>query len=332
VIKERFVRSLNTFVAATVTTSAAACAAACLLLAPRAANGAPAAPAGPKPFSFAVVANSFRNGADGVALTRAIEETDDDNLAFVVVNGIKSPDEPCSDELYGQRREMLNGAKNGLVLSLAGSDWIRCRHANGRSAAIDRLNRLREMFYTGEMSLGGSRIPLQRQSLTPKFRAYGENARWEFERIMFATINLPAENNHFLPDAGRNSEFEDRLIANNDWLQRLFQQAGRKKFAGIVLFCDGDPLAVAPRAGPRRDGFTEIRQKLLELTSRFPGKVLVIHSGAQAQSTSPPAIAWRKNLGTYPVHSGWSGFTVDPAASMPFSVRGVAPAAGNQRP
>jgi len=95
---------------------------------------------------------------------------------------------------------------------------------------------LRDLFFSDEFSFGASKLPVIRQSVAVKFRSYGENARWEFGNILFATINLPADNNHYLPDAGRNSEFEDRAIANRDWLQRVFTFAARKKWKGLYCF------------------------------------------------------------------------------------------------
>jgi len=131
--------------------------------------------------------------------------------------------------LYSDRKTLLDEAKNGLIVSLTASDWTECKNAHGRSAAAERLNRLRDLFFVDEFSLGASKIPLVRQSTMPKFRSYVENARWEVDNVLFATINLPAANNHYRTDAGRNSEFEDRLIANRDWLHRIFMFAAHRK-------------------------------------------------------------------------------------------------------
>lgn len=264
-------------------------------------------------FQFGVIGHSFAGSPDETVLRNALNQSDADNLAFVVVNGIKSAGEPCSDALYSLRRDLLKEAENGVIVSLAASDWVSCRNKNG-SIAIERLNRVRELFFPDEFSFGASKLPLFRQSVTPKFRSYTENARWEFGNILFATINLPAANNHFLQDGGRNSEFEDRLIANKDWLQRLFTFATQKKLAGIVLFTDGNPLA-QPSQRPfllrgQRDGFAETRQRISTLAAEFRGKVLLVH-GESLKSEPNGGILWRRNLGSIGVASGWSKFTVD---------------------
>lgn len=256
---------------------------------------------------------------DDSEMRKAIGETDDDNLAFVVANGIKSASEPCSDALYLERKLLLDAAKNGLIVSLAGNDWTDCRTSANRSSSIERLNRLRELMFAEDLSFGGSKLPLSRQSNGAKFRSYSENARWEFGPVLFATVNLPADNNHFLLAAGRNNEFEDRSIANREWLQRLVTIATRRKLAAVVLFCDGDPLTL-PVPALRHDGYSAVRAQLIELAAHFPGRILVIHNRSAPPPGSAAGIAWTGNLGTLAVASGWLRLSVAPATPALFTV------------
>ncbi|EGF32744.1 putative transmembrane protein [Oxalobacteraceae bacterium IMCC9480] len=272
-------------------------------------------------FRIAVLATIGDN-----ALERAIADTDDDNLAFVVVNGIKAADAACSDAVYLERKILLDSAKNGVILSLAGSDWTACRNTAGQSIAMERLTRLRDLFFTGEFSFGASRIPLLRQSGTPKFRSYAENAHWEVGAIQFATINLPADNNHFLAAAGRNSEFEDRQIANHAWLQRLIANATHRKLAALVLFCDGN-LMLPKKNPPPRDGFAQLRGQLTQLAAGYPGKVLLVHEGAGATGD----IRWRDNIGTLAVGSGGIRLTITPEGPALFVVSDSADRSGNKK-
>jgi hypothetical protein len=269
-------------------------------------------------FSFGVIAHPFKANSDESPLRAAIKSSDTDNLVFVVANGIKSNTEPCSDDLYTKRKALLDSAQNGLILSLAESDWSECKKSSGRTAAIERLNRIRELFFSDEFSFGASKIPVLRQSASPRFRSYGENARWEVNNILFATINLPANNNNYLAAAGRNSEFEDRMIANREWLQRLVTYATLKKLHGIVLFCDGNPISIPTPQNNKRDGFLEIRRQLIASAAKFSGKVLIIHN----QPSTPPssAITWHGNLGEYGATSGWIKVTVVPSSPTLFSI------------
>ncbi len=80
------------------------------------------------------------------------------------------------------------------------------------------MSNIRNLCFADEFSFNASKIPLIRQSTSPKFRSYAKNARWEIGNVVFTAINLPATNNHYLAEDGRNSEFEDRQIANCEWL------------------------------------------------------------------------------------------------------------------
>jgi hypothetical protein len=276
-------------------------------------------------FSFGVIAHAYTASSDESALRSTMTATDTENLAFVVANGVKSNTEPCTDQLYNRRKTLLEESGHGLILSLAASDWVDCRRTDGRSAAIERLNRIRDLFFAGEFSFGSTRIPLVRQSLTPKFRNYGENAQWMIGDVMFATINLPAKNNHFLSAAGRNSEYEDRQVANRTWLQQLFNAATRKNLKAIVIFCDGNPFAKPEPPSlfglsASRDGFSDIRRQITTLGSNFRGKVLVIHGQQDPDMSLARNIDWRENLGILGVGSGWTKLTLDPSLPAMFAV------------
>lgn len=282
-----------------------------LILCAMLAYGLPASATAGK-FGFAVISPPLADVGSESALRAAIEATDTKNLAFVVANGIKSAAEPCTDETYSRRRTLLDSAKNGLIVSLAASDWAYCRDENGKSAAIGRMTRMREMFFPDQFSFGATRIPLVQQSASARFRTYVENARWEIGDVIFATIDLPANNNHYLVEAGRNSEFEDRLVANRNWLHQIFTYAKYRKLRGVVLFADGNPLSSPGGIRGKRDGFAEIRRQLIASAARFPGVVLIVH-GSDPQSHSKAAeIRWHGRLGELATVPGWIRIGVDP--------------------
>jgi hypothetical protein len=275
-----------------------------------------------EPFSFAVIANAFRYGPDERALRQTLNVPRADPLAFIVANGIKSDSEPCSDALYMQRKVLYDNIGHALILTLAAEDWAECRRSNGESAAIERLQRVREIFFTEPERVADGAVAVVRQSTTEKFRSYSENMRWQLGPVWFATLNLPANNNHYLNAAGRNNEFEDRLVANLDWLQRLFTLAKASEARGIVLFTEANPLArpsPASSAQQARDGFLEIRRQLLELSGDFKGKVLIVHNGKPSRWARLHKLSWRGNLGEIGMLTGWARISVHPNHPLLFS-------------
>ncbi len=261
----------------------------------------------PKPGAhrFGVIGHSFTNGGGEPQLEQALAGTEQSGLAFVVATGIKGATEPCSDTLYEQRRDLFDKARRPIIVVPAASDWSDCKSAGGTSIAIERLNRLRELFYPEPVSLGQRPLPLSRLSTSGQFRSYAENAHWVAGKVLYATVNIPANNNHFRPEAGRNSEFEDRAVANRFWLSRLFGLARRKKMDAVVLFSEGDLkaldektglMALLNRSNNKQDGFAPVRRQINSLSKKFNGKVLLIDTAPRQPGTAA-AIEWRANLG-----------------------------------
>ena len=253
---------------------------------------------------FAVIGYGVTDDGE-VRLKETLADSSEKSLAFVVLNGIKGDKESCGDRLYQGRRDQIERATRPVIVSLAGSDWLGCRNSANRTNAIERLNRLRELIYGEPESLGSTKIALTRLSSSPRFRSYAENAHWKVGKVLYATINLPAANNHYLPAAGRNSEYEDRAVANRFWLNRLFAIARSDKSEAVVLFSEGavQPLVLDQPAGLRGllrreggvDGFEATRRQVQARAAKFDGKVLLIDSGALNGRT--PKIEWKRNLG-----------------------------------
>lgn len=276
-------------------------------------------------FSFGVIGHTLHNDTGDADLKRAIMEANHAETAFVLATGIKSYAEACTDRLYTERRAMMQASERPLVLLLAGSDWTDCRASSGRSSAIERLNRIRELYFTDNESLGMKQLTVSRQSSIPKFRSYAENMHWERDKVLFATVNLPARNNHFLMEAGRNSEFEDRMVANRAWLQRLFTWAKRRKMDAIVLVSDGQIGAhieqgFFSRLAAKKDGFTETRRIVRGLAEKFPGKVLLIDS-QKSENGKAPSIEWNGNIGHVGLAAEWAEIKVTPGGVTMFTLK-----------
>jgi hypothetical protein len=287
--------------------------------------------AAPVAHQFGLIGHSFATGSDDALLRQALMATSDNANAFVVATGIKHSEDACSDALYLARRELLAEAPRPLILVPAASDWSSCTLPNGRSGAQERLRRLRELFFDEATSLGARKLSLTRLSATAKFRSFAEYAQWEVGNVLYASMNITSDNNHFRPEAGRNSEFEDRLVANRAWLHRLATHAQRKKLGAIVLFSEGDIGASALDtkaaksvkaiiASNRQDGFADVRRQVTAAALKFPGKILLVDSAPLANG-SEPAIVWQGNLGHLSLGSMAVEVRVVPGSNTLFAVK-----------
>ncbi len=260
---------------------------------------------------FAVIGHTFAAGAPESQLEKSLAGVNKSALAFVVATGVKGAAEPCTDELYLRRRDLFDSVNKPVVVVPAASDWSYCKNA-GRLVSVGRLNRLREVLYENPTALGAKPLALARLSANAKFRSYAENAYWIVGDVLYATVNIPSNNNNYRAEAGRNSEYEDRSVANRFWLARLFSQARHKQLAALVLFSEGDVnilqeepglLARLGRSAPTgQDGYAAARRQIIALAKKFDGKVLLIDS-AKVPNGTEPAIAWRDNIGHLSVGS-----------------------------
>lgn len=273
-----------------------------------------------EPFHFAVLMHVLQNSGDENELRVALESAQAANPTFILVNGMRSKGEPCTDRLYRHRTALLESSVAPVVLSLAGDDWITCRDRQNRLAPTAWLNLLRDQVYGDISWSGGKHIPLRRQSAITAFRNYAENTRWSIDTILFATLNVPANNNNYLASAGGNSEFEDRQIANRDWLRRLITQAQRERKTHIVLFCDGNPLPDARRKTEPRDGYVELRQQLKNLAEKSGVKIVVMQGSTLTTEKNNGSIIWNGRLGYINLSAGISMIAVDPTTENTFSI------------
>lgn len=269
--------------------------------------------------SFYFIAMDQPAGNNHIQLKKELARLRNSTPAFIVVNGIKSNAESCGDDLYMERKELMNEVNRPLIVSLAAGDWVYCKNPRGNPVSIERLTRLREILFDSGHSLGNQSINLTRQSLSNRFSSYSENFYWSHGPVLFATLHLPANNNNYLAAAGRNNEFEDRTIANKNWLDLVFRQATREHAKAIVLFTDGNPYNIKTAS---RDGFSEIRQKLNTLLSRYSGRVLIIHGQS---GPIPKDIVWKGKLGLAGVGSSWTRFNVMPDAGTFFKIQQTTP-------
>lgn len=283
----------------------------------------------PHPHRFAVIGHSFHDDGGEKRLKEALERTGDASYDFVVAAGIKAEDEPCQDTLYTKRRDLYDSARRPLIVVPAASDWTGCVDRAGAPVAVQRLSRIRELFFGEQLSLGRRQIEVARLSATARYRRYAENAHWEVGNVLYATINLPSNNNNYIADAGRNNEFEDRWVANRYWLKRVFTHAQRSRADAIVLFSEAGIGMLEPKRGLlarlrrpptlAQDGLLQTRRLLTTLAQKYPGKVLLVDT-AELPAGARPAIAWRERIGQLSVGSKVVAVEVAPGSKQLFTL------------
>lgn len=251
-----------------------------------------------QPVSFGLFGDTPYNRWERGQLPELIAEMGREDLAFVVHTGdIKSGSSECSDAVLQDMLEVFQASKHPLVYVPGDNEWTDChRSNNGSYDPLERLARLRELFFVGDSALGQRPLLLARQSRDPAsppaFAPYRENVRWEAGGAMFVGLNLPGSDNNY-SGTGRSGpvpEFIARSAANRAWLAQAFAMARAKKLAGLLIVIQANPEFEAASAGHPRAGYREFIKQLREETLAFAGQVVLVHGDSHHQQINQPLL------------------------------------------
>jgi hypothetical protein len=213
-----------------------------------------------------------------------LREIDGEDVAFVVhVGDIKNGWTSCGDAALSQRRQVLGASRHALIYVPGDNEWTDCwRLPAGGYDPLERLAKLRELFFSTPLSLGAHPLRLTRQSDGAAVLPYPEHVRWVHGNVVFAGFNLPGGDNN----AGRMpAEHAQRDAAARDWLKETFGVARRQNAAAVAVLIHANPFTSSLR--PRR-GYAEFIDLLVRETLSFDGQVLLVHGDTHAYRLDQP--------------------------------------------
>lgn len=246
-----------------------------------------------QPISFGLLGDTPYSDWERARLPDLMDHMAREDLAFVVhVGDIKSGASVCSDAVFKDIRDVFQASALPLVYLPGDNEWTDCyRRSNGRYDPLERLNKLRELFFMDEYALGHGRLALSRQSAEPGFAAYRENVRWEAGGVLFMGLNLTGSDNNFhgtTRAGGPVPEFVQRSAANQAWLAQSFAQARSKKLPGIMLMMQGNPRFDDFNAGRGHPGYQDFLTQLRRETRAFEGQVVLVHGDTHWHRVDQP--------------------------------------------
>ena len=204
-----------------------------------------------------------------------VDKINTQSLAFTIhVGDIKSGSTVCSDETFLSVRQLFDRFNRALVYTPGDNEWTDChRLNNGRYDPLERLEKIRQLFFASNESLGKQRLSLQTQSSQKSFTSYVENRRWSQGNVRFATLHLVGSNNNLQPGLPSTSEFAAREHANIAWLKETFAEAKANKDDAVVLAMQADTCFGEPRKG---SGFVRWNAALAQEVAAWGKPVLLI--------------------------------------------------------
>lgn len=187
------------------------------------------------------------------------------------IGDIKSSSTPCSDEHMQKVLGEFGMFSGPLVYTPGDNEWTDChRERAGKFDPLERLTKLREVFFRGNQSFGQKPMLLTRQ---PNLI---ENARWAREGVVFATLHVVGSNNGLERTSASAAEHFTRNAANLEWIRATFAEAKRTKAPAVVLAFQADPWYGAPVL-PTETGLRDTLTTLAAESKAYGKPVLLVH-------------------------------------------------------
>jgi predicted phosphodiesterase len=223
--------------------------------------------------SFALIGDTPYNEGEAVALDTMIDQMNREDLAFVIhVGDITGGRGPCSDEWFEARKRQFERSRHPFVIVPGDNDWVDC-HRTGFDP-IERLKKFRELFESGDSSLGARKIALERQSGI--YVEYREHLRWIAGNVLFVGVNVQGSNNNLGRTQAMDAEHRVRMDAVFAWLSDSLRLARERGLAGMLIFAQADP-DFERKSRRKQDGFAGFRDALRDLALEFGKPVLFVN-------------------------------------------------------
>jgi hypothetical protein len=197
----------------------------------------------------------------------------------VHIGDFKSGSRRCTDRRLTRIRDYFNDLDSALIYTPGDNEWTDChRLTAGGYDPLERLALLRRHYFSTPMSLGRAPISLSRQSETPRFRKYVENARWERGGIGFLTAHVVGSyNNSERREVAARKEFAERDVASASWISDGFKWAGETGKRGLMVFIHADPLRGRDHNRKLGRPFKRTVTTLTKGAAAFGKPVLLVH-------------------------------------------------------
>ena len=236
------------------------------------------------PLAFALIGDTPYSEGEVAALDAMIEEMNREELAFVIhVGDITGGRGPCTDEWYEARKRQFGRSRHPFVIVPGDNEWVDC-HRSGRDP-LERLARFRELFESGDESLGERRIRFERQG--GRYAEYREHLRWIAGGALFVGLNVQGSNNNLGRTPAMDAEHRARMAAVLAWMQDSLRLAREHDLAGILIFAQADP-DFEGKTRRRADGFAEFRDALRQLARDFGKPVLFVNGDTHFYKLDKP--------------------------------------------
>lgn len=271
-------------------------------------------------FEFALIGDVPYDARQEKQFPNVMKEINAADLAFVVHDGDFQWDgagwsekaggmPPCSDATFEDRLRLAQSSMHPFIFTPGDNDWTDCHRAKPKPYdPLERLTKLRAMFFQGDHSLGQRTIRLARQSENPKFAKFRENARWTHGDVVFLTLHIVGSNDNLGRTPEMDSEHAERTAANIAWMKQAFELARHSASRGVMIITQANPrfenswtpvqqsrymlggLGIKPPAKRRVTGYDKFLETLEEEVLAFGKPVVYVHGDTHIFRVDKPLV------------------------------------------
>jgi len=293
-------------------------------------------------FTFAAIGDIPYGATEIAKFPSRIQDLNaDKGLKFVAhVGDIKNGSSVCSDEYFSYIRSQFDTFTHPLVYTPGDNEWVDChRTNNGAYNPLERLDKIREVFFNEPGKTLGATMPVKSQENL----GLPEDVRFTKNRVAFSVLNVQGSNNSLLPWTGLGktaptaeqlAEVEHRTDAVIAQIHQTFADARRSNDRAVVLMEQADMFDPSLLAGATADpdtvsGFREIVQAVVDETNYFDAPVYLVNGDSHVFAEDQPLATGSPWLDIYgsPAADNLQRITVDGSANATNYVRFVV--AGN---
>jgi hypothetical protein len=304
---------------------------AAIALSPANAAPVPAEKTAHESFSFGVIGDIPYGQQEAALFPARIRDLNADrDLDFVAhVGDIKNGSSACTDEYFARIRAAFDTFEHPLVYTPGDNEWVDChRENNGSYNPLERLDKVREVFFPKPGKTLGATMPVKSQ----KALGLPENVRFTRNRVAFSVLNIQGSNNSLQPWTGlgrteatpeQRAEVKHRIDAAVGQLRDTFADAARRNDRAVVIMTQADmfdpALLAAATADPETmSGFREIIDTLVQETNAFDAPVYLVNGDSHVYAEDQPLGAgspWLQVYGQDTAADELQRITVDGSAN-----------------
>lgn len=236
----------------------------------------------PDAFAFGVLGDTPYTEAEERHFLAMMQRINAEPLAFVVHVGDFKGGGPCSDALFEKRRRQFDASRHPFIFAPGDNEWVDCRQRrNGTWDPLERLEKLRSVFFADEWSLGRERIATRvQQERVPGCGGYPENRAWMRARVRFVTLHVTGSNNNEGFDAASDAEARCRNEANRRWLDEAVGESVAADTRALVVIVQANPF------------FERVHKpfiaRMVEAARRLAKPVLLVHGHTHIYRADTP--------------------------------------------